>query len=140
MHEIIFIASASSLETMEADDNPAESYPCMSSQQIHREARAQLYALVTGEFLDEAGQMEFLDRMLSDEGPYIYQLDGQLRESLAQLEEDQVEDLVQLWMQCGEIEDLDLDASDLHDFTFQLIHFCQIGCNDDLGVYVCSDG
>ena len=139
MHQIIFLGAADSIETMPIDENPSESYPCMSSQQFHREARAQLYALVTGEFVDEAGEMEYLDRILSDEGPYIYQLDLILRESLARLDEDQVENLAQIWAECKEIEVMDLVASDLHDFMFQLIHFCQIACNDDLGIYIYSD-
>jgi hypothetical protein len=139
VHQIIFLASASSIETMEADENPANAYPCMSTQGIHRDARAQLYAQVTGEFLDVAGQMELLDRIFSDEGPYIYLLDSRLKGSLARLDEDHVEDLVQSWMQCQEIEELDLDTTDLQDFMFQLIHFCQTGCNDDLGVYIYSD-
>ncbi len=139
MPQIIFLAAADSIETIPIDENPAESYPCMSSQQFHRDARAQLYALVIGKFVDEAGQMEYLDRILSDEGPYIYQLDTILRESLARLDEDQVEDLAKIWAECEEIEIMDLGASDLHDFMFQLIHFCQIACNDDLGVYIYSD-
>jgi len=139
MHQIIFVASTDSISTMEADENPSQAYPCMSSQQFHRDARAQLYALVTGEFLHEASEMEYLDRTLSDEGPYIYILSAGLLESLARLDEDNVEALSLSWMQCEEIEALDLDANDLHDFMFQLVHFSQIAFNDDLNVYIYSD-
>jgi hypothetical protein len=111
----------------------------MSSQQFHRDARAQLYALVSGEFLHEALEMEYLDQSLSDEGPYIYQLTDQIRESLARLDEDEVEVVSIRWMECEEIEQLNLAENDLHDFLFQLIHFCQIASNDDLGIYIYAD-
>lgn len=139
MHQIIFVASTDSVATMEADENPSQSYPCMSSQQFHRDARAQLYALVTGEFLLEASEMEYLDQTFSEEGPYIYKLSAPLLESLARLDEDNVEEISIIWMQCEEIEALDLDANDLHDFMFQLVHFSQIAFNDDLNVYIYSD-
>lgn len=124
---------------MEVDENPANEFPCMSSQQFHREARAQLYALVTGKFLDEALDLEELDQTLAPDGPYIYRLQLDTQHSLAELEEDQVENLAQLWMSCGEIEQLDLSENDLQEFMFLLIHFCQIASNDDLGVYIYSD-
>ncbi|MBL4680268.1 MAG: hypothetical protein JKY88_06035 [Pseudomonadales bacterium] len=139
MHQIIFVASADSVATMEADENPSQAYPCMSSQQFHRDARAQLYALVTGEFLLEASEMEYLDQTLTEEGPFIYILSAHLLKSLARLDEDDVEALSLSWMQCEEIEALDLDANDLHDFMFQLVHFSQIAFNDDLNVYIYSD-
>ena len=139
MHQIIFIASEDSVVSMEADENPSESYPCMSSQQFHRDARAQLYALVTGEFLHEASEMEMLDQALTEEGPYIYKLSMVLVTNLARLEEDTIEEISLSWMQCEEIEALDLDANDLHDFMFQLVHFAQIAFNDDLSVYIYSD-
>ncbi len=44
-----------------------------------------------------------------------------------------------LWMQCDEIERLNLDESDLHDFMYQLIHYCQVAVNDDLCVCIYSD-
>lgn len=139
MHQIIFVAAAESVASMQWDENPSDSFPCMSSQQFHRDARAQLYALVTGEFLDDALQMEYLDQTLSDEGPYIYQYTDRVKESLARLDEDEIEEVSIRWTECQEIENLDLSQNDLHDFLFQLIHFCQIACNDDLGVYIYSD-
>ena len=139
MHQIIFVGSAESVANMEPDENPANEFPCMSSQQFHREARAQLYALVTGTFLDEAMDLEILDQTLSDEGPFIYILESKTQESLARLEEDQVEEIAQLWMNCVEIEQLDLSENDLQEFMFLLVHFCQIASNDDLGLYIYSD-
>jgi hypothetical protein len=139
MHQIIFIGSPDSVAEMEADENPANEYPCMSSQQFHRDARAQLYALVTGCFLDEAIDLEELDQTLEPDGPFIYRLNPKTQISLAELEEGQVEEYAQLWMNCTEIEQLDLSENDLQEFMFLLIHFCQIATNDDLGLYIYSD-
>tara|TARA_R110002110_G_scaffold30400_3_gene107751 strand:+ start:229 stop:651 length:423 start_codon:yes stop_codon:yes gene_type:complete len=139
VHQIIFVGAAESVADMEADENPANEFPCMSSQQFHRGARAQLYALVTGSFLDEAYDLEVLDQTLALDGPYIYRLDMKAEQALAELNEDQVEEISQLWMSCEEIEQLDLVENDLHEFLFLLIHFCQIARNDDLGVYIYSD-
>ena len=139
MHQIIFVGAAESVAEMEADENPANEFPCMSSQQFHREARAQLYALVTGCFLDEALDLEILDQTLMPDGPFIYLLDPRTQRSIAELEEGQVEELGQLWMTCGEIEQLDLAENDIQEFMFLLIHFCQIAVNDDLGLYIYSD-
>jgi len=139
MHQIIFVGSPESVAEMEADENPANEFPCMSSQQFHRDARAQLYALVTGCFLDEAIDLEELDQTLDLDGPFIYRLNPKTQNSLAELEEGQVEEFAQLWMNCAEIEQLDLSENDLQEFMFLLIHFCQIATNDDLGVYIYSD-
>ncbi len=139
MHQIIFVGAASSVADMEPDESPANQFPCMSSQQFHRDARAQLYALVTGQFLDEAMGSEVLDQTLTPDGPYIYYLDSRTLQSLAHLDEDGVESLAQAWMQCEEIEQLDLSENDLHEFLFQYVHFCQTASNDDLGVYIYSD-
>ena len=139
MHQIIFVAAPESVESMELDENPSDFFPCMSSQQFHRGARAQLYALTTGVFLDEALEMEYLDQSLSDDGPHIYKLSSPLQENLACLDEDRVEKLAILWIECEEIEQLDLESNDLHDFLFQLIHFCQTATNDNLGIYIYSD-
>jgi hypothetical protein len=139
MHQIFFIGHQEDVAELEVDENPASSFVCMSSQQFHRDARAQLYALVCGGFLADALEMELLDRELADEGPYLYRLEETLMGKLADLEEDQVEDFANLWTECEEIEALDLDANDLLDFIFLLVHFCQTACNDDLGVYIYSD-
>ncbi|MBV1876686.1 MAG: hypothetical protein KUG79_03490 [Pseudomonadales bacterium] len=139
MHQIIFVAAEDSAQAIEWDENPADSFPCMTSQQFHRDARAQLYALATGAFLAEAAEMEYLAKTLSDDGPYLYQFTAPLIQALAQLNEDQVEALANHWLECEEIENLDLSNNDLHDFIFQLIHFCQLSVNDGLNIYVYSD-
>lgn len=139
MHQIIFVGADDSVANMEPDENPANNFPCMSSQQFHRDARAQLYALAQGLFLDEAFAIEILDQSLGDDGPYIYKLSENTMESLARLEEDGIEELAKAWLECEEIEQLDLSENDLHEFLFQYVHFCQTASNDDLGVYIYSD-
>ena len=139
MHQIFFIGHADDLAELEPDENPADAFTCMSSLQFHRDARAQLYALVTGSFVFDAMDMEILDREISVDGPYLYRLDEGLMGRLADLEEDQVEAYAELWMECEDIEVLRLETDDLLDFMFLLVHFCQTACNDDLGVYIYSD-
>ncbi len=139
MHQIIFVGAEDSVAEMAPDDNPANEFPCMSSQQFHRDARSQLYALVQGVFLDEAIALEVLEQTLTDDGPYIYRLDPNTQNNLANLDEDGIEELASTWLECEEIEQLDLAENDLHEFLFQYVHFCQIATNDDLGVYIYSD-
>ena len=139
MHQIIFVGAEASVANMEPDENPAHEFPCMSSQQFHRDARGQLYALATGAFLDEAMGFEILDQTLTPDGPYIYRLNSLTQDTLAHLDEDGVEHLGAAWLQCEEIEQLDLSENDLHEFLFQFVHFCQVANNDDLGVYIYSD-
>ena len=139
MHKIIFVGAEDSVAEMAPDENPANEFPCMSSQQFHRDARSQLYALVQGVFLDEAFALEMLEQTLTDDGPYIYRLDPSTQNNLASLDEDGIEQLASAWLECEEIEQLDLAENDLHEFLFQYVHFCQIATNDDLGVYIYSD-
>lgn len=139
MHQIIFIASTEAVGSLESDDNPAEEFPCMSSQQFHKDARAQLYVLVLNKFLDEAISLEQLYRTMSYDGPFIYQLSPDLTEGLARLEEDQIGEVALSWLDCAEIEQLDVDTNDLHEFMFQFVHFCQIAVNDDLSIFLYSD-
>ena len=139
MHQIIFIASTEAVDSLESDDNPAQEFPCMSSQQFHKDARAQLYVLVLNKFLDEAISLEQLNRTMSYDGPFIYQLHDDLTEALARLEEDQIGDVALSWLDCAEIEQLDVDTNDLHEFMFQFVHFCQIAVNDDLSIFLYSD-
>ena len=75
MHQIFFIGHADDVAELEPDENPADAFTCMSSLQFHRDARAQLYALVTGSFVFDAMDMEILDREISVDGPYLYRLD-----------------------------------------------------------------
>lgn len=137
---IIFIASDERVEELELGDNPVDFFPCMPSYGFHRDSRAQLYSLVTGQFLDDAWQMEVLQRGLDDEGPFVYKLDEQLLHRLADLEEDEIGDFAELWQECEEIEALDLEVNDLYEFLFQYAHFCRTAAADDeLGLYIFTE-
>lgn len=141
MAEIFMIAARDAIEGLEADENPADLFPCMNNHGIHAEARAQLYTLVTGSFLDDALLLEPLVRQLAEDGPNIYQLESSLASQLADKDENDIEELVNLWIDCEPIEELELDNEDLIDFLFQLIHFCKTAIQgEDLGVYLYSDG
>ena len=135
------ICSEDGVEALEADENPADAFPCMNAHGIHAEARAQLYTLVTRSFLDDAMLLEPLVRQLAEDGPNIYQLDSSLATQLAEKDENDIEELVSHWVGCEAIEELELDSEDLSDFLFQLVHFCKTTTQGEgLGVYLYSDG
>ena len=139
MHQIVFVATIAAAEELEFEESPANHFPCMSTQQIHRDARAQLYCTVTGDFLDESFSKEELFKSFGDEGPYIYALDRHLMTQLARLDEDDLIRVAQHWATCAEIEQLALDTQDLVDFLEQYVHFCQIASNDDMTFFLYSD-
>jgi hypothetical protein len=112
----------------------------MSSRQYHREARSQLYALVTHCFSDEAYDLEFVYRAMQDDGPFLYELDQTTVTALARIEEEEATHLVTLWSECAVMESMALDSADTTDFLFQFIHFCQIAHNDNLSLFIYSDG
>jgi hypothetical protein len=135
------IGHPSRIEEVTADENPVDLFPCMNTLGIHVEARAQLYSLLTGGFLDDAMQLEPMMQQLTEDGPNIHLLDSSLTRQLADRDEDDIEELVGLWLECEPIEALELDGEDLSDFLFQLVHFCKTATQGDgLGVYLYSDG
>ena len=138
---IIFVGSGERVEELEPDEELADSFPCMSTRQFDREARAQLYSLVTNMFLDDAWSLEHLTRSLTDDGPFIYRLDSDLVSRLAELDEDGIGEFAEMWIECEELESTDLEVDDLLEFMYQLVHFCRTAeADEDLGVYVFSDG
>ncbi len=135
------IGSEDGIEALEADENPADVFPCMNAQGIHAEARAQLYTLVNRSFLDDAMLLEPLVRQLAEDGPNIHQLDSSLTTQLANRDENDIEELISHWVECEAIEELGLDSEDLSDFLFQLIHFCKTATQGEgLGIYLYTDG
>jgi len=111
----------------------------MSSLQYHREARSQLYALVTQCFSEEAYDLEVLFRMMDDDGPFLYELTESTVTALARIEEDEATTLAGLWSECAAMESMELDSGEVIEFLFQFIHFCQIAHNDDLSLFIYSD-
>jgi hypothetical protein len=140
VHQILFVGSHDAVAELELDESPAERFPCMSSHQYHREARSQLYALVTQCFSDEAYDLEVMHREMQDDGPYLYELTESTVTALASIEEEEATDLAKLWGECAVMESMELDSTDTIEFLFQLIHFCQIAYNDNLSLFIYSDG
>lgn len=137
---IIFVGSEERVDDLEADEDLADSFPCLSTGPLDREARAQLYSLVTGTFLDDAWQLEVLHRGLTEEGPWIYRMDEDLVDRMARLDEDEIGEFAELWLECEELESLDPEVSDLYDFLYQLVGLCRVAADeDDLGLFVYSD-
>jgi len=134
---IIFVGSDESVEELEVDEDPADSFPCLATGPLYRDARTQLYALVTGVFFDEAWDFEVLSYTLTEEGPWIYRLATELVEQLAELDEDTIGEYAELWLECEELESLDPDLSDLYDFLYHFVHLCRTALDgEDLGVFV----
>ena len=80
-------------------------------------------------------------RMLTDEGPIIYQLDEDVTVAMSRLEDDAIGELAEHWLVCEELETLDLTTSDLVEFMYQFCHFCHTAVSgDDLAVFIYSDG
>ncbi len=141
MPEILFIGTLERVNDLEIDENPADVFPCMSNQGIHIDARAQLYTLVTNLFLADALEYEPLVRQLSEEGPNIYQLDDKVRHSLGVKNEQDIEELAELWLEFEDVEALEKDKDDLIEFLYQFVHFCQTaGQDEELGIYIYADG
>lgn len=140
MSEFIFIGDRQLVREPD-DDFVAEDLPSLPCAVIHQGARAQMYSLVTGAFLEDALQMEELILLEGDDGPVVYELDTALVAQLADKQEDDIETLVSQWQETQEVELLNAQETDLADFLFSLIHLCQVVLNEEgMGVFVLSDG
>ena len=139
MTEYIFIADGE-LVRAPNDEFIAEGLPSMPCGGISRDARAQLYSLVTGTFLEDALQMELLIIASDGASPFVYELDELVVDSLTDKEEDDLEALVAQWRLTQDIEDLNVEDTDLSDFAFTLAHLCRTTRNEtDLGVFLLAD-
>lgn len=129
---------------LEIDENPANNFPCMPCEGVHSELRTQLYAQLMSIFFDEAESMEQLVLEYSSDGPWVFKLDYTITERLAEVEEDDIEHIVSLWSQSGEISELSLEPGDLNEvlsrFLFNLVHFCMLVRQETvLSVFIYSD-
>ncbi len=145
MPDLIMIAAEEKLLELELDENPVESFPCMPCLAIHKQARTQLYAYLTGQFFDDAQAMEVLIKELDAYGPFIYQLDDDLVTRIAETEEDDVPDIVEWWAGAAEMDTLGIYDEDLVEllstFLYNLIHFClSVRLEPELGFFVYADG
>ncbi|MDG1232629.1 MAG: hypothetical protein P8P91_10225, partial [Pseudomonadales bacterium] len=108
------------------------------------EMRVLLNALLMGIFFDEAQSMEQLVLEYGPEGPWVFKLDFTITERLAEVEEDDIDDIALNWSQTGEMSALNMEASDLQEvlarFLFNLVHFCMLVRQEQvLSVFIYSE-
>jgi hypothetical protein len=102
---------------------------------IHADARAQLYSIVTGEFLQDTMAMEELVDDLATEATWVSRLPDELVARLGALDEQTATDAVKHWMFCEEIEHLQISEDDLLEYLFALINLCENALQEDACVY-----
>lgn len=144
MPEIMLLGVEEQVLSLEIGDNPADSFPCMPCEGIHTELRTQLYAQLLGIFFDEAESLEQLVLEFGPEGPWVFKLDVNITERLADIEEDDIEHIARLWSESGDMEALDMDTDDLSDvlsrFLYNLVHFCMLIRQEQvLSVFIYSE-
>jgi len=144
MPDIMLLGVEKQVLSLEIDENPADNFPCMPSEGIDSEMRVLLYALLMGIFFDEAQSMEQLVLEYGPEGPWVFKLDFTITERLAEVEEDDIDDIALNWSQTGEMSALNMEASDLQEvlarFLFNLVHFCMLVRQEQvLSVFIYSE-
>jgi len=135
MAQMLFIAEESELKHLQADDNPIDSFTCMNGLGIDLEMRAQLYSLITGDYLDDCMSLEEPVKELSDEGPWIARLPSSLTQQLALLEDDQITELAENWSECGDVEATDLSLDELSEYLYVLANLCH-NANQEVDLHI----
>lgn len=135
MTQLLFFANASDLIRLEPGQSPGESFVCTPGMGIHADARAQLYSIVTGEFLQDTMAMEELVDDLATEATWVSRLPDELVARLGALDEQTATDAVKHWMFCEEIEHLQISEDDLLEYLFALINLCENALQEDACVY-----
>ena len=136
MARLLFIAVESEMARLQADDNPIDSFTCMHGLGIDLENRAQLYSLITGDFLDDCLSLEDPVHQFSDEGPWITCLPAELTRKIAALEDDQIIEVVGNWSECSDAEAADLSLEELYDYLSILVNLCHNAAQEaDLHIY-----
>tara|TARA_B110000503_G_scaffold42460_1_gene69553 strand:- start:143 stop:577 length:435 start_codon:yes stop_codon:yes gene_type:complete len=144
MPDIMLLGVEEQVLSLEIDENPADNFPCMPSEGIDSEMRVLLYALLMGIFFDEAQSLEQLVLEYGPEGPWVFKLDITITERLAEVEEDDIDEIALNWSQTGEMSALNMEASDLQEvlarFLFNLVHFCLLVRQEQvLSVFIYSE-
>ncbi len=144
MPDIMLLGVEKQVLSLEIDENPADNFPCMPSEGIDSEMRVLLYALLMGIFFDEAQSMEQLVLEYGPDGPWVFKLDFTITERLAEVGEDDIDDIALNWSQTGEMSALNMEASDLQEvlarFLFNLVHFCMLVRQEQvLSVFIYSE-
>ena len=130
--------------SLEADENPANHFPCMSCEGIHAELRTQLYAQLLGIFYDEAESLELLSLEFSGDGPWVFKLDYTITDRLSEVEEDDIEIMARHWSDSADMSELGLSPGDLEEvlsrFIYNLVHFCLLSRQEQvLSVFIYSE-
>ena len=128
MPDLMLLGIEEQVLALEPDENPGHVFPCMPCEGVHAEMRTQLYALLMNIFYDEAESLEQLVLEFGPEGPWVFKLDLTITERLADIDDEEVEEIARLWSESGDMTSLDLEESELLDllarFLFNLVHFC----------------
>jgi hypothetical protein len=135
MAQLLFYADSRDLYKLEPGESPKNSFVCMHGLGIHIDARAQLYSIVMGEFLQDALAMEELVDDLGTEASWISRLHGDLVERLGELDERAIAETVTHWMLCEEMESLQISRDDLLEYMFTLVNLCLSAHQEDACVY-----
>ena len=145
MPEIMLLAIEDQVLELEPDENPANHFPCMPCEGVHAEMRAQLYAQLLGVFYDEAESLEQLVLEFGPYGPYVFKLDVTIAGRLADIADEEIEQITSIWSESADLSDLNLQDDDLQDvlsrFIYNLAHFCMLTRQETvLSVFIYSDG
>ncbi len=144
MPDIMLLGVEEQVLGLEIDENPADNFPCMPCEGVHSEMRTQLYAFLMDIFFDQAESMEQLVLEYSPEGPWVFKLGYTITQRMAEIEEDDIENIALNWAETGEMSELGLEPSDLQEvlgrFLFNLVHFCMLVRQQSvLSVFVYSE-
>ena len=145
MAELMLLGIEEQVLELEPDENPGDVFPCLPCEGVHGELRAQLYAQLLGLFYDEAESLEELTLEFGPYGPYVFKLHVTIVEQLAELSEDDIDNIAVSWAESADLSSLNLNTEDLQEvlsrFIYNLMHFC-IMTNQEkvLSVFIYSDG
>ncbi len=145
MPDLMLLAVEEQVLKLAPDENPSDAFPSLPCEGVHEELRTLLYAQLLGIFYDEAESLEELTLELSPYGPYLFKLHVTIVERLAELAEDDIDNITALWAESADISSLNLDTEDLEEllsrFIYNLMHFCILTRQERLlSVFIYSDG
>lgn len=136
MEQLLFLAAEGELDQLQVDDNPKDAFTCMNGLGIDSEMRAQLYSLISGDFLDDCLLLEEPLQPQSEEGASITRLPRTLTQQIAALTDDELADVVVNWSECSDLEATDLCQDDLSEYLYVLTNLCQNAMLEvDLSIY-----
>lgn len=128
MPDLMLLGIEEQVLELEFDENPADNFPCMPCEGVHSELRTQLYAQLLGIFYEEAASLEQLVLEYGPYGPYVFKLDLTIAERMAEIDEDDIPEIVNYWCESADVSSLNLSDEDLSDvlsrFLYNLVHFC----------------